>query len=170
MGALRLIAVLAHGTLVVGQQMGGGDSMAGGQPMDPCMNFDCGMLSDAMQAINPCCGGGDDACMNVDCAVDAGMYPECCGGGDDACMNVDCAVDAGMYPECCGSDQGGGCTCSDGMMIDEASCEAAMTGYVWTAGWEDLPGVCSGGQFSDEASCTFHTWECGDEEEGPPEW
>ena len=147
MGALRLIAVLAHGTLVVGQQMGGGDSMAGGQPMDPCMNFDCGMLSDAMQAISPCCGGGDDACMNVDCAVDAGMYPECCG-----------------------SDQGGGCTCSNGMMIDEASCEAAMTGYVWTAGWEDLPGVCSGGQFSDEASCTFHTWECGDEEEGPPEW
>eukprot|EP01045_Picozoa_sp_COSAG04_P041964 COSAG04_NODE_13022_length_623_cov_1.259542_1_plen_96_part_01 len=38
MGALRLIAVLAHGTLVVGQQMGGqpmggDDSMAGGQPM-----------------------------------------------------------------------------------------------------------------------------------------
>ena len=56
------------------------------------------------------------------------------------------------------------------MMIDEASCEAAMTGYVWTAGSGGTAGVCSGGQFSDYTSCTFHTWECGDDEEGPPEW
>ena len=103
MGALRLIAVLAHGTLVVGQQqMGGDDSMAGGQMGgtgdDACMNVDCAMLSDAMQAADPCCnggtgGGGTDwtdpgaggdacaACM-AECATDAD--PLGCMGG---CLN-----------------------------------------------------------------------------------
>ena len=62
------------------------------------------------------------------------------------------------------------CTCSDDVFADQASCEAASTGNVWTAGFAGVAGTCSDGQSSDQASCEWHTWECGDEEEGPPEW
>ena len=47
--------------------------------MDGGWTCDCGMWAAAIPAISPCCGGGDDGCIKVDGAVDAGMYPECCG-------------------------------------------------------------------------------------------
>ena len=83
----------------------------------------------------------------------------------------------------------GGCTCSDGFSADQASCEAAWRGNTWTAawcsnGWAADQTSCEGAgetwaagmclpdtQFSDEWSCSFHTWECGDDNQGgPPEW
>ena len=43
--------------------MGGTGMEPQGEPMggDPCMHVDCGMLSDAMQATEPCCNGGGTA-------------------------------------------------------------------------------------------------------------
>ena len=54
---------MSGGSTAGGQPMGGTGMEPQGEPTggDPCMHVDCGMLSDAMQAIEPCCNGGGTA-------------------------------------------------------------------------------------------------------------